>query len=217
MCPHRTSNPAVLNLTKGCIYGPRHIEKEAFSTNLYEKPLVLHLYIPPHSCHPPIWFDGLIRVIVLRICRLCSKRTDRTFWLEEFYGHLLNRGYPNSFVLPAFKSAVKNAISYISTGDKYRLQQKAMSTSAKNTLHFHLKYNPIDPSSKQIQKKLERSGSFPRQQTSPLSFEKLPKKKRKESQGWSLTTADISILATYFPKYRKFCNRPGLKVSSFMN
>ena len=29
-----------------------------FLTNLYEKPLALHLYIPPHSRHPPGCFSG---------------------------------------------------------------------------------------------------------------------------------------------------------------
>ena len=44
------------------------------STNLYEKPLALHLYIPPHSCHPPVCFKGLLTGMVLRIYRLCSHK-----------------------------------------------------------------------------------------------------------------------------------------------
>ncbi len=32
-----------------------------FSTNLYAKPLALHLYIPPISCHAPGIFTGLIQ------------------------------------------------------------------------------------------------------------------------------------------------------------
>ena len=62
------------------------IKQKSFSTNLYEKPLALHLYIPPHSCHPPGCFSGLIRGMILRIYRLCSKQTDKTFWLKEFMG-----------------------------------------------------------------------------------------------------------------------------------
>ena len=96
---------------------------------------------------------------------VCSKQTDRTFWLKKFYGHLLDRGYPNYFVLPVFKSAIKNAISYISSGNEYRLQQKAMSTSTKNTLYLHLKYNPADPLSKQIQKLWRDLVDFPANKT----------------------------------------------------
>ena len=128
------------------------IEKNASNTNLNERPMALHLYIPPHACHIPGCCSGLIRGVVLRIYRLCSKRTDRTFWLKEFYGHLSDRGYPDSLILPAFKSAVKNVISYISTNNEYRLQQKTTSTSAKSTMYLHLKYNPADPSSKQKNK-----------------------------------------------------------------
>ena len=36
------------------------LSKGQFSTNLFEKPLALHLYIPPHSCHPPGCFKGLL-------------------------------------------------------------------------------------------------------------------------------------------------------------
>ena len=145
-------NGLLLNLTKRFVFMDLNIsiEKDAFSTNIYEKPLALHVYIPPHSCHPPGCFSGLIRWMVICIHHLCSKRTDRSFWLKVFYGHVLDRGYPTSFVLPAFKSAIKNAISYIFTSDEYRLQQRAMATSAKNTLYLHLKYNPVDHSSKQI-------------------------------------------------------------------
>ena len=60
------------------------IKKDAFSINLYEKPMALHLYTPPHSCHPPGCFCGLIRGMVLRVYRLCSKQTDITFSLKKF-------------------------------------------------------------------------------------------------------------------------------------
>ena len=190
------------------------MEKGAFSTNLYEKPLALHLYIPPHSCHPPGCFSGLIRGMVLRIYRLCSKRVDRTFWLKEFYGHLLDRGYPNSFVLPAFKSAVKNAISYISTSDEYRLQQKAMSTPA-NTLYLHLKYNPADPSSKQIQKLWRDLVARPANKPHLHHLRNDLGEKTRVSRLIIAYSRHLNI--GNLLSYRKICNRPGLKVSSFMD
>ena len=191
------------------------MKQKSFSTNLYEKPLALHLYIPPHSCHPPGCFSGLIRGMILRTYRLCSKQTDRTFWLKEFYGHLLDRCYPDSLVLPAFKSAIKNAISYMSTSDEYRLQQKAISTSAKNTLYLHLKYNPADPSSKQIQKLWRDLVAFPANKPHLSHL--------RNDLGEKIRVSRLIIAYSRYPNignllsYRKICNRPGLKVSSFMD
>ena len=124
------------------------IESRNFSTNLYEKPLTLCLYIPPHSCHPPGCFSGLIRGMILRIYKLCSKQKNIAYWPKESYGHLLDRGYPLSLISPSIESAIKNAVSYMSTSDQYRLRQKAVSKPAKNTLYLHLKYNPADTFSK---------------------------------------------------------------------
>ncbi|EJK66555.1 hypothetical protein THAOC_12523 [Thalassiosira oceanica] len=39
---------------------------------LFEKPLALHLYLPPYSCHPPGVIKGLVMGEVLRIFKLCS-------------------------------------------------------------------------------------------------------------------------------------------------
>ena len=45
-------------------------EEGAFLTNLYENPLALHLYIPPHSCHPLGCFSGLVTGMVLKMYHL---------------------------------------------------------------------------------------------------------------------------------------------------
>ena len=68
------------------------IEGRKIITNLYEKPMALHLYIPPHSCHPPRCHEGLVTGMILRIYRLCSRQSDITHWLAKFYKHLLDRG-----------------------------------------------------------------------------------------------------------------------------
>jgi hypothetical protein len=41
-------------------------------TSLYTKPMALHLYLPPHSCHAPGVLSGLTFGNILRIHQLCS-------------------------------------------------------------------------------------------------------------------------------------------------
>jgi hypothetical protein len=47
------------------------IENGRISTSIYSKPLSLHLYIPPHSCHAPGIAKALIFGHTLRVLRLC--------------------------------------------------------------------------------------------------------------------------------------------------
>ena len=46
-------------------------------TTLFEKRLNLHLYIPPHSAHPPGLLPGMVYSTLFRIFNLCSSETDR--------------------------------------------------------------------------------------------------------------------------------------------
>ena len=60
------------------------LKEGTFITNLYEKPLALHLYIPSHSCRPPGCFSGLVAGMVLRIYCLCSLYCHIRGWLKDF-------------------------------------------------------------------------------------------------------------------------------------
>ena len=46
------------------------------TTSLYEKPMALHLYMPPHSAHPPGVLRSHITGNILRILRLNSDERD---------------------------------------------------------------------------------------------------------------------------------------------
>ena len=53
---------------------------------LYEKKLALHLYLPPHSSHPPgvVKVKGLVMGEVLRIFQLCTHDKDIDDNLSKF-------------------------------------------------------------------------------------------------------------------------------------
>ena len=46
-------------------------------TTLFKKRLNLHLYIPPHSAHPPGLLLGIVYSTLFRIFTLCSCETDK--------------------------------------------------------------------------------------------------------------------------------------------
>ena len=78
------------------------IEGGKLETSLYSKPMALHLYIPPHSAHPPGIITGLIMGQILRIYQLNSKQRDKDKDLRNFYTRLLDRGYHSEFIMPLF-------------------------------------------------------------------------------------------------------------------
>ena len=89
------------------------ISEGKITTNLFQKPMTLHLYIPPNSNHPPGNFGSLINGMALRIHRLCSKKEDVNFWLKEFYSHLRDRGYKPYNLIPQLEKAISNAKKFI--------------------------------------------------------------------------------------------------------
>ena len=63
------------------------------STSLYKKLLTLHLYIPPHSAHPPGLLPGIVRSTLFRNFTLCSDHNDRILRTKVFFKRLQARGY----------------------------------------------------------------------------------------------------------------------------
>ena len=63
------------------------------STSLFEKPINQHLYIPPHSAHPPGLLPGIGHSTLFRIFTLCSDHEDRVLRTRVFFKRLQARGY----------------------------------------------------------------------------------------------------------------------------
>ena len=191
------------------------IEGKKLSTNLYQKPLALHLFVPPHSCQPLKCFNGLVTDMTLRIHRLCSHQKDIDHWLKKFYKHLLDRGYHNERILPLFNDAILNAHTFLATSDAYRLLLKTKKKEAsRNQVFYKLKFHTGDPDSAIIQR-LWRS--------CVLQPPGKPHLSKLRNQFGDFVKIDRLCIAYSrhlnignLSSYRKICNRPGPKVSSFI-
>jgi hypothetical protein len=89
------------------------IEEKKVVTSLYAKPMALHLYIPPHSCHAPGVLPGIIFGNVLKIHQPCSQAGDVTQEIKLFIHRLLDRGYQMAQLTPLFQQALDNAKAYL--------------------------------------------------------------------------------------------------------
>ncbi len=89
------------------------IEGRQIKSSLYAKPMALHLYLPPHSCHAPGILSGLISGNVLRIYQLFSDAKDITKELKLFFHRLLDQGCQSNRLTPLFQKAIDNAEAYM--------------------------------------------------------------------------------------------------------
>lgn len=184
-------------------------------STLYEKPLALYLYIPPHSAHPPGVLAGLVMGNVLRFFLLCTVKSDIQVKLDEFYARLLNRGHQPSTLLPLFDKAISNAASYIEKSDEdKKAAALAKIEAAQRSVYFHLTYHPNDPPSRTIQRLWREFVAEP--------MDGLPLNKMENLQGFEIPVDKLTIAYHRAPNlgnllsYRKIDKRTGPKVSSFV-
>jgi hypothetical protein len=88
------------------------IADRRITTSLYTKPMTLHLYLPPHSCHAPGVLSGLVFGNVLCIHQLCSNAWDIMLELKLLLCCLLDWGYQLIQLTPLFQKAIDNAKAY---------------------------------------------------------------------------------------------------------
>ena len=119
--------------------------------SIYEKPMNLYLYIPPHSAHLPGVLTGLVSCNILRIHLLCSEQDDINRHMKGFYMRLLVHGYQHDFLIPTFLKGITGAHAFIKRGS----MQRCVSDQDKDTqgrVFFHLTYHHRDPTSKGLQR-----------------------------------------------------------------
>ena len=184
-------------------------------TDLFEKPLALHLYISPHSCHPPGVIIGLVMGNVLRIFQLCSGQVDIEDHLCKFFARLLDQGYQSKKMTPWFDRAICNAKKYLSRSETYRNHLKELKKAAnKRRVFLHLPFHPDNPAASVLQRLWREYVFSPQGELKPNQLT--------NRQG-ELVPIDRMVLAfSRAPNignklsYRKICKRSGPNVSSYL-
>ena len=110
-------------------------------TRLYEKALNLHLYLPPHTCHPPGILSRTIAGMILRIFQLTSDCNDCHVSIRNFFRRLCLHGYSPQTIQPLFSQHTARTAQSSTCIDQPIDPQ----------LFFHLPFHPLNPSSSRIQ------------------------------------------------------------------
>ena len=191
------------------------IEGNKVVTSLYAKPMALHLYIPPHSCHAPGVLPGMVFGNVLRIHQLCSRARDITREIKLFLHRLLDRGYQLAQLTPLFQQAMDNAKAYLRRTTLNHLRARSKKGEGQHRRVFlHLPYHPANPSSQTIQKHWHERVARPKGQP--------PFRSLTNDQGYDILIDRLTVAWHRPPNlgnllsYRKLSKRTGLKVSSYI-
>ena len=135
------------------------IERGQIETTLYEKKINMHLYIPPHSCHPPGMMLGVVHGMVRRIMTLCTNKADQSKRIHEFVRHLRARGYHRDQIMPVVRSALDkiHAPPPTETG----IIDLSSAKDDEKRVFFHIPYHPDNPPSSAIQRAWKSKVSRP--------------------------------------------------------
>jgi hypothetical protein len=135
-------------------------DKNTIRTTLFEKPLNLYLYLPPHSAHPPGVLTGLIYGMIRRVYRLTTDSADCRVYLGKFFTRLRHRGYSKQTLLPLFQAGLDNRRK----PPRSSKEQKKNAT-LHDTLFLHVPFHPANPPSRKIQETFSDVLLYPRAAT----------------------------------------------------
>ena len=143
----RTRNTSYLDLSL-------RIKGNKIVCSLYEKPMNLHLYLPPHSAHSPGVVKGFIHGMIYRIYRLTTVQDECKVQVQKLFERLCLRGHEAKKLRPMFQQS----LARIRTGLRAKTDFRAKTHCVQNNdvdnrdlIFFHLKFNPSDPPSRAIQ------------------------------------------------------------------
>jgi len=128
------------------------IAGDKIKTSVYEKPMNLYLYIPPHSAHAKGISTGLVLGHVLRYQRLCSDPRDADRKILEFAERLVARGHSRRDINLLLARAEKNAAAFLARSKEEHQELKAIKEAkARRQVYYHVQYHPEDPPASAIQ------------------------------------------------------------------
>ena len=133
------------------------IENGKIATTLYEKPSNKHLYIPPHSCHPPGMINGVVHGMVRRIMTLCTNKDDQHKRIKLFVRHLRARGYHREDIFPVVRAALEK----IKTPPPTPVDENDDEEEEEKRVFLHLPFHPDNPPSRSVQREWKLRVSRP--------------------------------------------------------
>ena len=134
-----------------------HLRRGRLFTSLYAKPMALHLYIPPTSCHAPGIATGLVFGHFYRMYKLCSHQHDIEQEMYLFFKRLLDRGYTFSQLAPLFLAAetqgkLRAETRHAQLENPQTDPPRTPGNSSIQQTFFHSQYHPSNPPSREIQR-----------------------------------------------------------------
>lgn len=185
------------------------------STDLFEKPMALFLYIPPFSAHPPGVLASLVMGQILRIFTLCSEEDQKKKHLLNFFHRLINRGHVREQLLPLFEKAVTNAESYLKRSDEEKAKKKqAAKATSDSRLFLHVPYHPDNPPASELQALFRDCISNPPGEPSLQELKNLDGNLIQVNQMTVCYHRHLNLGNVL--SYRKIDNRKGPKVSDLL-
>lgn len=127
------------------------IEDGSVVTRVFEKPMALHQYLPPHSAHPPGNTPGLVIGQVLRYHQLSTRESDAQDQMRKLYKRLLARGHTREILLPLFRKGLHRARAFLKLPLDERLADSRVRSRKDDSVFLILPYHPDDPKSYLIQ------------------------------------------------------------------
>ena len=117
-------------------------------TKTFQKPMNLHLCVPPTSAHSPKMFQGMIFGQIRRFFLQNSSTEDFQQVVQAFYEHLYKRGYSTDFLVRTFNEAAT------------KLDNKSTRepTADTNQVFFHQVYHPGGNTRPDVHKAFRDSG-----------------------------------------------------------
>ena len=106
-------------------------KSNCIETTLFEKRLNLHLYIPPHSAHPPGLLPGIVYGTLFRIFTLCSNNEDKLQRTKVFFKRLIARGYKGNEI----RNSTKPLRVQKHIVDQHKMRMTT-TTASSSTYHF---------------------------------------------------------------------------------